>query len=352
MATLRRTAFGDVNGQAVDRYELSTDEVTVGLLTYGATIQSLLVPDAQGNVADVALGFDGAAGYAGDHPYFGAVIGRFANRIAGGRFELDGHTYQLPLNRGATCLHGGTTGFDRYIWDARPIEDGDTVAVEFEMHSPDGDMGFPGALCVNVVYTLRGGHLTIDYGAQTDRATVINLTNHVYFNLAGAGSGTIEGHRLEINGSRYTPVDVDVVPTGELAAVEGTPLDFRQLKSIGIDLRTAHEQLVRAQGYDHNWVLDRSPANEATFAARVHEPVSGRVLEVWTDQPGVQFYSGNFLDGSLAGKGGSTYRQGDGFCLETQHFPDSPNHPQFPSTRLAPGERYATRTTFGFGVIT
>jgi aldose 1-epimerase len=356
MAPLQRSTFGQIGTREVERFELSNDRLTVGVLTYGATIQSLLVADRDGVPADVTLGFDDLAGYIGPHPYFGAVIGRFANRIAGGRFELEGEQHWLPVNRGPNCLHGGTEGFDRRMWTARPIEAPGAAAVELSLTSPDGDMGFPGTLEATVRYTLQGNDLTIAYAAVTDRTTVVNLTNHAYFNLAGAGAGTIENHLLTLAASRYTPVDDDLIPTGELAAVEGTPMDFREAKPIGTHLRADDPQLVRAQGYDHNWVLDDAALDNADgggrrMAARAHDPGSGRVLEVLTDQPGLQFYSGNFLDGSLVGKGGRAYRQGDGFCLETQHFPDSPNHEHFPTTVLHPGESYTTSTTFRFGLI-
>lgn len=350
MATVRRTPFGEVRTRTVDRYELTNDRLSVSLLTYGATIQNLLVPGRDGSVADVSLGFDDLAGYTADHPYFGAVIGRFANRIAGGTFELEGKRYHLPVNRGANSLHGGSEGFDRRVWDARSVEADDAVGVEFRLVSPDGDMGYPGRLEASATYTLRGAELSIAYSATTDRPTVVNLTNHVYFNLAGAGSGTVEDHSLSLAASRYTPVDAEQIPTGEVAAVAGTPMDFREGKAIGADLRVADDQLVRGQGYDHNWVIDATDSGAQALAARVREPRSGRVLEVWTDQPGVQFYSGNFLDGTLVGKGGRTYRQADGFCLETQHFPDSPNQPAFPSTVLRPGDTYATSTTFRFDI--
>jgi aldose 1-epimerase len=317
-------------------------------LTYGATIQSLSVPDRHGVPADVTLGFDDLAGYVAPHPYFGAVIGRFANRIAGGRFVLDGEQFELPRNRGPNCLHGGTEGFDRRVWTPRPLDPADAVGVELRLTSPDGDMGFPGTVEASVTYTLQNDELTLAYAATSDRATVVNMTNHAYFNLAGAGSGSIEDHLLLLGASHYTPVDGDLIPTGELAPVDGTAMDFRGAKPIGADLRVGDEQLVRAQGYDHNWVLDPPPGDGQRLAARAHEPGSGRVLEVWTDQPGVQFYSGNFLDGSIVGKGHHAYRQGDAFCLETQHFPDSPNQAQFPRTVLRPGERYATATTFRF----
>jgi len=338
--------------RSVERLVLRSHQLEVALLTFGATIASVRTPDRHGRVDDVVLGFDDLDGYLGPHPYFGAVIGRFANRIAGGRFTLDGEEHQLPVNNGPNCMHGGTVGFDRHVWSAHEPRDPDGGdAVELRHVSPDGDMGFPGELAANVTYTVRDGDLRVDYEATTDRATVVNLTNHSYFNLAGAGSGTVEGHEMRLAASRFTPVDADLIPTGELAPVAGTPLNFVTSQPIGAALRTGAEQVVRARGFDHNWVIDGADGS-VRLAAQVREPNSGRVLEVWTDQPGVQFYSGNFLDATLAGKGGRVYRQGDAFCLETQHFPDSPNQPEFPSTVLRPGETYRTSTVFRFRAVT
>lgn len=351
-ALIDSVPFGPLkDGRVVDRYLLRNDLLEVGMLSYGATLQSLSVPDRDGRRQDVVLGFDALGGYAGAHPYFGAVIGRFANRIAEGRFTLDGNEYRVPANDGPNAMHGGPEGFDRRVWSGEPIEsterDGE-VGVRMTLTSPDGDMGFPGTLDVAVTYWLCGPELRIDYVATTDRATIVNLTNHAYFNLATPGAGTVERHELQLFASRFTPVGAGTLPTGELADVAGTPLDFRQPKTIGRDLRDGADQLVRAQGFDHNWVLDRVPGSPPSLAARVHEPSSGRVLELHTDQPGLQFYSGNLLDGTIGGKAGRTYRQGDGFCLETQHFPDSPNQPAFPSTVLRPGQSYATSTTLRF----
>ena len=347
--------FGHVeDGRTVDRVVLRSDQLEVVILTYGATVQAVRTGDRDGRVDDVVLGFDDLAGYLAPHPYIGAVVGRFANRIARGRFTLDGVEHRLPVNDGPNCMHGGTVGFDRHIWTARELtaqNGGEGDRVELRHVSPDGDMGFPGELSATVTYTVRGGELRVDYQAWTDRPTVLNLTNHSYFNLAGAGSGSVEDHQVRLLANRFTPVDADLIPTGEPASVAGTPLDFRSPRAVGAALRDGHEQVVRARGYDHNWVLDGDGDGSLHLAAEAQEPASGRRLEVWTDQPGVQFYSGNFLDGTLVGKGGRVYRQGDAFCLETQHFPDSPNQPSFPSTVLRPGEAYRTSTAFRFGTV-
>ena len=346
-------AFGRLeDGRTVDRIVLRSDELEVAILTYGATVQTVRARDRDGRVDDVVLGFDDLAGYLAPHPYFGAVIGRYANRIAKGRFTLDGVEHRLPVNNGPNCMHGGTVGFDRHVWSAHELpESAGGEGVELRHVSPDGDMGFPGELSATVTYSVRGGELRVDYRARTDRPTVSNLTNHSYFNLAGAGSGTVEDHEVRLLARRFTPVDADLIPTGELAEVAGTPLDFRSPRAVGAALRVGHEQVARARGYDHNWVLDGGGDGSLQLAAQVREPSSGRTLEVRTDQPGVQFYSGNFLDGTVVGKGGRVYRQGDAFCLETQHFPDSPNQPSFPSTVLRPGETYRTSTAFRFGAV-
>lgn len=342
MLGLEVAPFGSVEGRPVDRWVLRAGDLEAAVLTYGGTIQALHVPDRYGSPADVVLGFPTLEGYLGDQPYLGATIGRYANRITRGRFSLDGREYQLPVNRAPNCLHGGTTGFDRRIWDAEPVESADSVGVRLGLVSPDGDNGFPGTLTVTVTMTLSTTGLRLDYEATTDAPTVLNLTNHSYFNLAGAG--TVEGHVLEIAAARFTLAGPDEVPTGELAPVEGTPFDFRSPTAIGARIRQGHPQVVQAQGYDHNYVLDRTAGDPLSFAARVLDPASGRELEVWTDQPGVQLYTSNFLDGTLVGKGEQVYRQTDALCLETQHFPDSVNQPEFPSTVLRPGERFASTT--------
>ena len=347
---MQRSEFGRLDGgRSVDRFVLGGDALQVAVLTYGATIQSVLVPDRDGRVDDVVLGFDDLAGYLAPHPYFGATIGRYANRIAGGRFTLAGVEHQLPVNDGPNCLHGGTVGFDKALWSVRAAS-ADSVALSHV--SPDGDMGFPGQLTVRVTFTVSGSDLRINYAATTDQATVVNLTNHSYFNLAGAGAGSAEDHEVRVLPSRYTPVDEALIPTGELADVAGTPMDLRSFRPIGAALRDGQgdEQVRRAAGgFDHNWAIDGMVRGADRLAAQVREPTTGRTLEVWTDQPGVQFYTGSLLDGTVVGKGGRAYEKGDGFCLETQHFPDSPNQPAFPSTVLRAGGTFTTGTVFRFG---
>ncbi|MFC7534879.1 aldose epimerase family protein [Actinoplanes sp. GCM10030250] len=341
-------SWGSVPDGAVDRYTVTNARgARVRVLNYGGILQSIEVPDRAGELAGVVLGF-GTAGEYVDHPgpYFGALIGRYGNRIAGGRFTLDGTEYRLPVNNGPNSLHGGKPGFDQRLWSVTAFGEGDALLLTHV--SPDGDQGYPGELSVSVRYTLTSDNdLRIDYEATTAAPTVVNLTNHSYFNLGGAGSGDVYGHLLQLNAGSFTPVDSGLIPTGEIAPVEGTPLDFRSPTAIGARIRSNHHQLLYAGGYDHNWVLDGEGLRDV---ARVVEPVSGRTLTVRTTEPGVQFYSGNFLDGTFAGNGGHAYRQGDGFALETQHFPDSPNQPGFPSTVLRPGETYRSTTILSFGV--
>jgi aldose 1-epimerase len=328
------------DGTAVDIYTLKSSGVEARITTYGGTVVSLKTADRKGKVDDVVLGFDSLDGYLQKtNPFFGALIGRYANRIGHAEFTLGGKKYSVPKNDGENSLHGGTRGFDKVVWQAKAIADG----VEFTYVSKDGDQGYPGALTAVVRYTLRGNELRIEYSATTDKDTVVNLTNHSYFNLAGTGD--ILGHELKLNAGRYTPVDATLIPTGELAPVEGTPFDFRKSTVIGQRIDGSDEQLKRGRGYDHNWVLDNG--GKLAVAAEVYEPTTGRVLTVLTDQPGIQFYSGNFLDGTLKGKG-KVFAHRTGLCLETQHFPDSPNHPKFPSTELKPGQRYHTVTVFRF----
>jgi aldose 1-epimerase len=351
-------AFGAApDGTPVERWTLANGEMTVRVLTYGGVVQTLEVPDAEGEVDNVVLGFDDLAGYVEDSdPYFGSLIGRYGNRIAGGTFTLDDMTYQLPLNNGPNTLHGGPDGFDDKVWEATPVGDDDVAALELELVSPDGDQGFPGTLTTTVTYSLGDdSRLTVHYTATTDAPTVVNLTQHTYWNLAGEGSGSIYDHELQIDASGYTPVDETLIPTGEVAPVDGTPFDFREPTAIGERIRENDQQLLFGQGYDHNWALDRedngaregSDSEDALEEAAVlHDPDSGRTLTITTTEPGLQFYSGNFLDGTLVGTGGSIYRQGDGLALETQHFPDSPNQPAFPSTVLRPGQVYDSTTVF------
>ena len=348
---VRREVFGTIpNGPVVHRYTLTNGHgMEVKLITYGGAIQSLKVPDRRGRMANVTLGFSTLEGYLQTgNPYFGCITGRYANRIANGRFTLDGVTYQLARNNGPNHLHGGIVGFDKIVWDAEVVRTDDSVGVRFHYLSPDGDEEYPGALDTTVTYTLNNRNaLRMRYQATTDAATIVNLTNHAYWNLAGEGSGDINDHELLLKASHYTPVDPTLIPTGAIDPVAGTPLDFTDSTRIGARIRNSHPQLLIGRGYDHNWVLDRHGSG-LELAARLTDPRSGRVLEVLTDQPGIQFYSGNFLDGTLVGTSGRMYRQGDGLALETQHFPDSPNHDNFPSTVLRPGEEYDTTTIYRF----
>ncbi|MFH9570444.1 aldose epimerase family protein [Streptomyces sp. NPDC017454] len=342
--------FGELaDGTKVYRWSLENGGTRMKVLSYGGVVQSLEIPDRRGRYENVSLGFDNLDDYVARSPHFGALIGRYGNRIAKGRFTLDGKEYQLSVNDGENSLHGGALGFDYRVWDVEPFTEGSDVGLVLHYTSVDGEMGYPGTLRAKVTYTLtRRGEWRIDYEATTDRATVVNLTSHVYWNLAGEGSGTIEDHELSIAASRYTPTDAGLIPTGELAKVSGTPFDFRRAKPIGRDIRDAHPQLITAKGFDHNWVLDKGITDRPEHIATLRDRASGRSLRIATDQPGLQFYSGNFLDGTLTGTGGSLYRQGDALCLETQHFPDSPNQPSFPSTVLRPGQTYRTTTVHSF----
>ncbi|HWE64236.1 MAG TPA: aldose epimerase family protein [Chloroflexota bacterium] len=351
-ASVTGERFGAVDGQAVDRYTLTNAQgMVVKILTYGGIIQTIEVPDRDGRRANVTLGFAHVDEYLRQSAYFGAIVGRYANRLAGGAFTLDGVTYRVPITDGPNALHGGAKGFDRHLWQATEVIEGDTVGVRLSRLSPDGEEGFPGALAVEVTYTISADNaLRIQYGASTDRPTILNLTNHAYFNLAGEGSGDVYDQVLTIAADHYTPIDAALTPTGAIAPVAGTPLDFTSPTVIGARIRDSFEQLVRARGYDHNFVLNRPRAPDTTLlpAAQVRDPRSGRTLDVFTTEPGVQFYSGNFLDGALVGTSGKAYRQGDGFCLETQHYPDSPNHPIFPSTVLLPGRQFTSTTIYAF----
>nr|WP_105971401.1 aldose epimerase family protein [Streptomyces geranii] len=343
--------FGKLpDGTEIHRWSVENGGTRLRVLSYGGIVQSLEIPDREGRYANVSLGFDDLDDYVAASPYFGALIGRYGNRIGAGRFTLDGTDHQLSVNDGENSLHGGSAGFDKAVWEVEPFERGTDVGLVLRLTSADGEMGFPGTLTTTVTYTLTGdGDWRIDYEATTDRATVVNLTNHVYWNLAGENAGSVLGHELEIAAARYTPVDAGLIPAGAPAEVAGTPFDFRVPKTIGADLRTADQQLLYAKGFDHNWVLDKGVTAEPEHIATLKDPVSGRTLRIATTEPGLQFYSGNFLDGTLVGSGGAIHRQGDALCLETQHFPDSPNRPDFPSTVLRPGETYHTSTIHSFG---
>lgn len=345
-----KSLFGKLaDGTKVHSWALENGGTRLKVLSYGGIVQSLEIPDREGRYANVSLGFDTIEDYVAKSPYFGALIGRYGNRIAEGRFTLDGESYQVDVNDGVNSLHGGAQGFDKHVWDIEPFTEGSDVGLYLCRTSVDGEMGYPGTLTTKVTYTLtRHGDWRIDYEATTDKATVVSLTNHVYWNLAGEGSGSIHDHRLEIAAARYTPADSGLIPTGDLAQVAGTPFDFRRTKTIGEHLREADQQLLHAQGFDHNWVLDKGSTAQPEHVATLHDPSSGRTLKIATTEPGLQFYSGNFLDGTLVGSGGTIYRQGDALCLETQHYPDSPNHPSFPSTVLRPGQTYRTTTVHSF----
>ncbi len=352
--TLEQKPFGTLpNGSKVDIYALKNSQgLAVSILTYGGIIQSILLPDKNGVPADVILGFDNLEDYVNRSPYFGAIIGRYGNRVANGRFTLNGIEYQIPTNDGAHALHGGPDGFDKKLWAAKPIEHSDYVGVELAYRSPDGEMGFPGNLDVAVRYTLNNANeLRLDYSAVTDKETVLNLTNHAYFNLAGAGTGTVLDSIALIDADRYTPVDQTLIPTGELHDVKGTPFDFTVPTPIGANVEMDHEQLKHAEanhgGYDLNWVLNH-PGDLSALAVRVTDPKSGRTVEMYTTEPAVQFYSGNFLDGTLTGKAGLTYPHWGAFTLEAQHYPDSLNQGHFPTTVLSPGDRYVQTTVYRF----
>lgn len=348
---IARVPFGVApDGKPVEAFTLvNASGMEVRAMTYGAIILSIRVPDAKGVIGDVVLGYDSLAGYVRSSPYFGAVVGRYGNRIAKGRFTLSGKTYTLAVNNGPNALHGGLRGFDKAVWAAEPVRTDSGVGVVFTLVSPDGDEGYPGTLTARVTYTLLNGRneLVIDYEGTADQATPLNITNHSYFNLAGAGD--ILGHVLTLNADSLTPVDTTLIPTGAITPVAGTPFDFRTPTAIGARIDARDAQIKNGGGYDHNFVLNRS-APGLVHAARVTEPTTGRTLDVSTTEPGVQFYSGNFLDGTLTGKGGRVYQHRNGFCLETQHYPDSPNHANFPSTILQPGTTYHSRTVFAFGV--
>lgn len=338
------------DGASVEIYTLKDEKIEVQIMTYGGFVLSVKVPDRTGKVEDVVLGFDAPSGYYENNhstsaAFFGPIVGRYANRIAHGKFALDGKEYTLPKNNGDNTLHGGPGGFHSRMWTGKAISDG----VELKYISKDGEEGFPGNLSVTVRYTLSGDDLKIEYSANTDKPTVLNLTNHSYFNLSGQGHGTILAEQLKLNASRFTPVDSGLIPTGQLKSVAGTPFDFLKIHAVGESINADDEQIRLGHGYDHNFVIDGG-GKELTQAAEVYDPASGRVLEVLTTEPAVQFYTSNFLDGSIKGKGGVAYPRNGALCLETQHFPDSPNHPDFPTTVLRPGSEFHSTTIFRFSV--
>jgi len=353
-ATASRSGFGRMpDGREVDAVTLRNDhDILVRLISYGARVKEVVTPDRYGHPADIALGFASLQGYlTPSDPYFGATVGRFANRIGRGRFRLDGRTYRVPINNGRNSLHGGRKGFDRQLWTILAVRQGPSSAsVSMQYVSPDGDQGYPGALTATAVYTLDDhDRLRIEYTATTDAPTIVNLSNHTYWNLSGEGSGTVMGQQLTIPAAEFTPVDATQIPTGRFESVAGTPFDFRTPKAIGRDIRDGRsQQLLFGRGYDLNWVVSRAAVAAPRLVARVVDPHSGRVLELASTQPGLQFYSGNFLDGTLVGNSGHIYRQGDAFVLEPQVFPDTPNHANFGSARLAPGQTYRNEIIYTF----
>ena len=348
LGKIERQAFGSTkDGQPVDVYTLrNANGVEAHILTYGGIIQSLKVPDRNGHFGDVVLGYDTLEEYEKASPYFGCLVGRYGNRIAKGKFTLNGQTYTLAVNNGPNALHGGLKGFDKVVWAARVTAGFLGPALELTYTSKDGEEGYPGTLKVTAVYTLTSDNgLRLDYTATTDKDTIVNLTQHSYFNLAGHGD--ILGHVVYLNADKFTPVDSTLIPTGELRPVEGTPFDFRTPTAIGARINVDEEQIKYGGGYDHNWVINK-PAGQLGLQARVTEPTTGRVLEVLSTEPGLQFYCGNFLDGSITGKGGWVYQRRNAFCMEPQHFPDSPNKPEFPSVVLRPGQVYRNTIIYRF----
>ena len=352
--TITQKPFGTApNGQAVTLYTLTNPSgVQISIMNYGGIVQSLLLPDKSGKLGDVVLGYNSLDKYVANSPYFGAIVGRYANRIAKGQFTLDGKSYQLAVNNGPNSLHGGKVGFDKVVWTATPMPNAPHGAVALHLHylSKDGEENYPGNLNVDVTYTLSNDNtLALDYKATTDADTVVNLSSHIYWNLDGQGSGTILNQFARINADKFTPTDPTQIPTGALQPVAGTPFDFRTSTAIGNRINQSDPQLAAGMGYDHNWVLNKSRRG-LTEAASFYSPQSGRTVDVYTDQPGLQFYSGNFLDGTITGKDGAVYQKHDAFVFEAQHFPDSPNHPSFPTTELKPGETYTQHTVYKFGV--
>ena len=350
-SNMKKQPFGKTSDdRAVDLYTLTNKNgMEVAITNFGGIVVALKVPDRNGKLDDVVLGYDGLEGYLSNPAFLGAIIGRYCNRIAHGTFTLHGISYKLPKNDGDNTIHGGPDGFNKRLWKAKDVSTGNVQALELTYVSLDGEEGFPGNLSVQVVYTLTDeNELRIAYSAATDKDTVLNLTNHSYFNLAGQGNGDILEQQLMIRGDRITPVDATLIPTGELRPVKGTPFDFTHSTAIGARINQDDPQLKLGHGYDHNWVLNSSGKETPALAAEAYEPKSGRVLQVLTTEPGLQFYTGNFLDGTIHGKGGKVYNRRYAFCLETQHFPDSPNHPVFPSTELKAGQKYSSTTIFKF----
>ncbi len=350
--TITKADFGKTpEGQAVELYTLRNSAGSEArIMTYGGIVQSLIVPDKSGKLGDVVLGYDNLQGYIDKTPYFGALIGRYGNRIGGAQFTLEGQTYTLATNNGPNSLHGGLKGFDKVVWTARPLPTSQGPALILTYVSKDGEEGYPGTLEVTAIYTLtEANELKLEFTAHTDKPTVVNLTHHSYFNLAGQGNGDILGHVVYINADQTTPVDSGLITTGTFADVTGSPFDFRKPTAIGARISDPDKVLQYGPGYDHNWVVNK-PLGEFGLMARVEEPTSGRVLEVWSDEPGLQFYAGNFLDGTIHGKGGVAYQIHTGFCMEPQHYPDSPNKPQFPTTELKPGQTFHNTIVYKFSV--
>ena len=346
---IEKRSFGNVDGKEVWLFTFKNSSgMKASITNYGATVVTLLVPDRNGKLEDVVLGYDKLEGYLEDSPYFGAIVGRYGNRIAKGRFSINGQEYKLATNNNENHLHGGIKGFDKVVWDAETVEEGNSIGLKLTYLSKDNEEGYPGNLKVTATYWLtEDNELKIDYYATTDKATPVNLTNHSYFNLAGQGNGTILEHELMLNADRFTPVDASLITTGELQPVAGTPMDFRTPIKIGARIDNDDQQIKYGGGYDHNWIINKQNSPLA-LAAKLFEPSTGRVMEVLTTEPGIQFYSGNFLDGSLTGKDGKVYKYRYGLCLETQHYPDSPNKPEFPSCILEPGKTYQTTTVYRF----
>jgi aldose 1-epimerase len=349
--SLDKAPYGKLpNGTAVEQFTMTNaNGMSVKFITLGGCITEIDAPDRTGHMANVVLGYNDLAGYNTNSTYFGAIIGRYGNRIAKGTFALDGHTYHLPVNNGVNSLHGGTTGFNLQVWKVTPVTVQNGVAAKLTYTSPDGQDGYPGTMKVAVTYTLDDSNaLTIHYEATTDKPTVLNLTSHSYFNLRGNGSGSALDQLVQINADKYTPTDATQIPTGKIDPVADTPMDFRNLTAINSRITDDFQQLTLAHGYDHNWVLNKPKPGEMSFAAKAYDPSSGRIMTVDTTEPGVQFYTGNYLDGTVLGSSGTVYRQGAGYTFETQHYPDSPNHPNFPSTELSPGQTFASTTVFHF----